>query len=273
MITISSALRISRWLPAGLALAACASSPAPATSPTAPQTAAPMAQPAMAQPAMAEAPMAHPPAMAAEPKPAESPAPPKLSLEVTPAERLGTAPAGLGLDVNAKAPDATLTDLSGKPQRLAALYATGPTFLVFYRGGWCPFCNLQLHQLALAKAEFEQRGIHLVAISVDQPGEEAKTQAKHGVPFAMLSDSTLIAHKAFNVVHVQTEVEATNMKKFGVDVEQYSGQKHHSFAVPAIFLIDRAGKIRWQHIDNDFKTRPSPAQMLEVADRVLVAKK
>ena len=141
--------------------------------------------------------------------------------------------------------------------------------MVFYRGGWCPFCNLQLHELTVAKSDFDKRSIRLVAISVDQPDQEAKTQAKNGVPFPMLSDSTLVAHKAFHVVHVPDEKEAKALSGYGINLESYSGQKHHSFAVPAIFLVDKSGVVRWQHVDADYKTRPSARQVLDVADHSL----
>jgi peroxiredoxin len=264
----TSHLRPRHVLPFCFALAACNSSS---------KTAEPSAPASGAAPSQAPTPTEQPPAAVQQqgtPAAAQGtpPAMPMPSLMATPADKLGTAPAGVGIAVGTKAPDATLVDVSGKPQKLSALYSEKPTFVVFYRGGWCPFCNLQLHALATAKAEFDSKGLNLVAISVDQPGEEAKTQAKHGVPFPMLSDSMLVAHKAFNVVHVPAEAEAKAMAGFGVDLEKFSGQKHHSFAVPAIFLVDQSGVVRWEHVDNDYKTRPTPAQMLEVAGRVLAKK-
>jgi peroxiredoxin len=192
-----------------------------------------------------------------------------MVLGETPADKLGSAPTRLGLKVGSKAPDAKLTDVSGKVETLSALYHEGPTFVVFYRGGWCPFCNMQLHALTTAKPDFDKKGLRIVAISVDKPEEEAKTQAKQGVPFPMLSDSDLATHKAFNVVHVPAEAEAKALAGYGIDLEKYSGKAHHSFAVPAIFLVDRTGVVRWEHVDEDYKTRPSTKQMLEVADRVL----
>jgi peroxiredoxin len=185
-----------------------------------------------------------------------------------PEAKLGTSPAGFGLAVGQRAPDATLDDLSGKKQTLSNLYAVGPTFVVFYRGGWCPFCNLQLHELAAAKAEFDKRGVRLVAISVDTPTEEAKTQSKDGVPFPMLSDSKLVAHKAFKVVHATSEEEQKKMAGFGVDLRAYSGEAHASFAIPSVFLVDKAGMIRFAHVDEDFKTRPSAKQLLGVVDKL-----
>src|SRR3954464_2888451 len=69
-------------------------------------------------------------------------APPPVPLRETPPDQLGSVPPRFGLAVGSKAPDATLPDVTGMSQRLSALYAAGPVFVVFYRGGWCPFCNL-----------------------------------------------------------------------------------------------------------------------------------
>jgi peroxiredoxin len=203
---------------------------------------------------------------------ADATKPPEIKLAETPSEKLGTAPHGFGLKVGAKAPDATLPDVSGSTQRLAQLYAQGPTLVIFYRGGWCPFCNLQLHEYSLAKPEFDKRGIQIVAISVDQPSEGAKTQARHGVPFPMLSDSKLVAHHAYHVIHVPGDAEKKAMAGFHIDLAAYSGEAHGKFAVPAIFLVGRDKTVRFVHVDEDFKTRPSAKQMLAVVDRTFPPK-
>lgn len=261
-----AAARFSLLFTVVIATACHSTSPASSASPASAASPAPSAMAGPA-PAVAEPSPSMPARAGAAPAPAT--AGPMLS-EPT-ADQLGTVPAGLGLKVGAKAPDATLPDIAGRPQRLGALYREAPTFVVFYRGGWCPFCNLQLHGLSAATPDFARQGVRLVAISVDQPGEEAKTQAKNGVPFPMLSDSKLVVHRAFNVVHVPPDEEAKALAHYGVDLEAYSGENHHSFAVPSIFLIDRAGVVRWVHIDQDYKTRPSPAQLLAVAARLVPA--
>jgi peroxiredoxin len=160
---------------------------------------------------------------------------PQFKLAGTALDKLGTAPSGFGLKVGDKAPDASLPDVSGETESLAALFSQGPTLLIFYRGGWCRFCNLWLHDYAVAKPEFDRRGVRGVAISVDKPSEEAKTQAKHGVAFPMLSDSKLVAHQAYRVVHVPGDAERTGMAAYGIDLAAYSGESHGDFAVPANF--------------------------------------
>jgi peroxiredoxin len=195
------------------------------------------------------------------------PGPPALT--ETPADKLGTVPAGLGLKVGDKAPTLSLDSVTGGQQSLGDLYAQGPTFVVFYRGGWCPFCNLQIHELSNAAPEFAKRGLRLVAISVDVPTQEAMTQAKHGVPFPMLSDPKLKAHQAFHVVHTAGEGEQKVLAGFGIDLQKFSGETHKSFAVPSMFLVDKQGVVRWEHADEDFKTRPTAKQMLAVAATTL----
>jgi peroxiredoxin len=193
-------------------------------------------------------------------------------LTETSSEKLGTAPSGFGLKIGEKAPDASLPDVSGKTESLSALFAQGPTLLMFYRGGWCPWCNLQIHEYAAAKPEFDKHGVRVVAISVDKPSEEAKMQAKHGVPFPMLSDPKMVVHQAYRVVHVPGDAEHKALAGFGIDLVAYSGESHGNFAVPSIFLVDRGGVVRFMHIDEDFKTRPSAKQMLAIADRTFGAK-
>ncbi|MEZ4363915.1 MAG: peroxiredoxin-like family protein [Kofleriaceae bacterium] len=213
-----------------------------------------------------ESTVAEPAAMAAPPAQAAEPAMPALAAPSD--DQLGTSPSGLGLKVGARAPNATLPDVSGATVELAQLYAKGPTFIVFYRGGWCPFCNAQLHSLTEAKAEFDKRGVQLVAISVDLPSEEAKTQAQHGVPFPMLSDSKLIVQDAFKIVHKTSAEEQAKLAGYGIDLQAYSGEAHQNFATASIFYVDRDGVIRFAHVDEDYKTRPSTAQLLQIADRL-----
>lgn len=187
----------------------------------------------------------------------------------TPEARLGVLPTGLGLAVGTLAPDAKIMDLQGNPQRLAELYARGPTLIVFYRGGWCPFCNFQIRELTTAAAQFRERGVQLVAISVDQPDVEAKTRAAHDVPFVLLSDPDLAAHRAFAVVHHADDTEVARLLGFGLDIEASSARKHHDFAVPSVFLVVD-GHIRWAHADPDYKVRPTAAQLLAAVDALLV---
>jgi peroxiredoxin len=197
---------------------------------------------------------------------------PEMKLKMTADDKIGTAPEGLGLLVGAKAPTVSLLEIEGKEVPLADIYQQGPSLLVFYRGGWCPFCNLQLHELSESKAKFDALGVKLIAISVDVPSEEAKTKAKHNVAFTILSDSKLAAHDAFKVTKSNSEEEVKMLSGYGIDLGKYSGEKHSKFAVPSVFLVDKGGIVRFAHVDTDYQTRPSAAQLVTAVTKALAAK-
>ena len=184
----------------------------------------------------------------------------------TPADKLGTLAPNTGIPVGQKIPDAHGRDLDGKDVTLSSLYAKGPILLAFYRGGWCPFCNSEIHALTTAFPDYQKRGVTPVAVSVDTPDKEAKLKATYAIPFPVLSDSDATMIEAFHVVNKVNDQQLAKMKTFGVDLEASSGKTHHEIAIPALFLVDRSGVVRWAHSDPDFKTRPSTAQLLAAID-------
>lgn len=141
-----------------------------------------------------------------DPKASGSPAEPdgeprRRAYANPPDSNVGTLPPGSGVAVGQQAPDAAVRDAEGREVRLRELVTTGPVLLVFYRGGWCPYCNSQIHELTAAYPEYKKRGVTPVAISVDRVEESAKTQATYTIPFPVLSDSDLAAHRAYRVLH------------------------------------------------------------------------
>ena len=144
--------------------------------------------------------------------------------------------------------------------------AKGPILLVFYRGGWCPYCNHQMYEFTQNFAELQKRGVTPVAISVDAIDKAAGTKAGFAIPFPLLSDPELAAHKAFKVVHHAEAEEVARLTSYGIDIEASSGKKHHDFAVPSMFLIDADHTVRWAHAEGDYKIRPTVAQVLAAID-------
>lgn len=198
----------------------------------------------------------------------QTPAPtrPMKEYAATPAPQLGTLPAGVGVAVGQNAPDALVADAAGREVHLAELVGHGPILLVFYRGGWCPYCSFEIHELTQAYPEYRKRGVTPVAISVDRPEESARTEATYHIPFPVLSDPELRAHQAFHVVHHADDAEFARLKGFGMDLEKASGKAHHDIAIPALFLVDLRGVVRWAHADPDYKVRPHTAQILSALD-------
>jgi peroxiredoxin len=126
----------------------------------------------------------------------------------------------------------------------------------------------ELESRSKANPEFEKRGVTPLLVSVDRQSEASKTQASYSIPFPVLSDPDLAAHRAFRVLQQVDAATAERYKEMGIDLENSSGRKHHTIAVPSIFLIDEKGIVRWAHADRDYKLRPSTEQLLAAIDRV-----
>jgi peroxiredoxin len=175
------------------------------------------------------------------------------------ADRVGTLAPNTGIAVGHRVPELHARGLDGKEVTLASLYAKQPVLLAFYRGGWCPFCNTEIHALTTAFPEYEKLGVLPVAVSVDKP--EA-TEGSYKIPFPVLSDSDAKWIEAFHVVNKVEGEQLATIQGFGIDIEKWSGKTHHEIAIPSLFLIDRTGVVRWAHSDPNFKVRPSTEQIL-----------
>ena len=180
------------------------------------------------------------------------------------ASGLGVLPENLGLPAGAQAPDAVLENMQSEVITLSSLWRDQPLLLIFYRGGWCPYCNAQIREMTLAWPEFSQAGVQIALVSVDQPDAAALLQATYDIPFAVLSDSQMHALQAYRVVLQFDQESVDRYLNSGLDLESWSGTDLHAIAVASAFIIDTGGMIRWSHADLDFKQRPSAKQLLEV---------
>ena len=180
-------------------------------------------------------------------------------------EALGTREDGLGLPVGAGIPSFHIQDFRGEAFSSTTIN-DADTLVVFYRGGWCPYCNFQIRELSQSYDKFDALGVSLVAISVDRPDAAAVTRKAYEVPFPVLSDPDLKAHEAFNVVLQLDTAGVARLAKYGHEIEKWSGKDHHKMAVPAVFLV-RDGKVAWAHVARDYKTRPGVEQLLTAVKR------
>lgn len=187
----------------------------------------------------------------------------------TSADKLGANENDLGLKAGKSVPDFTSHSYDGKTVTLGKLLEDAPLMVIFYRGGWCPFCNYQVRQITQAYAKFQQRHVMPVLISVDQTEGAALVQQSYDIPFPVLSDPELAAHESFNAVIELDDAHVKKYKNYGIDLEAWSGQNHHKIAAPAVFLVGKDGKVLWSHVALDFKTRPDVEQMLGVIDSKL----
>ncbi|MBY8867016.1 peroxiredoxin-like family protein [Streptomyces sennicomposti] len=174
--------------------------------------------------------------------------------------------AGRALTVGARAPRFTLPSATGHPVALDGLLAEGPVVLTFYRGAWCPYCNLALRALQQRHGEFAERGARLVAVSPQVPDESLSLAEKHALAFDVLSDLGSDTAGQYGLAFDLPDDLAAVYDRFGFDLQRVNGGHARTLPLPATYVIDRAGTIRWAFVDPDYTQRAEPADILDALD-------
>lgn len=170
-------------------------------------------------------------------------------------------------------PDVTVKTADATEVKLRDSVKSKPSVIIFYRGGWCPYCSRQLMALAEVENDLTAAGFQLLAISADQPAKLAATPNHDKLHYVLLSDATMDAAKAFGITFkVPDELVSKYKTDYQIDLEAASGQSHHLLPHPAVFIVDQTGKIRFAHVNPDYKTRLEPAKIVEAARGISAAK-
>lgn len=168
-----------------------------------------------------------------------------------------------------KAPNFTLPSARGGRVALAELLEHGPVVLTFYRGAWCPFCDLALRALGEINEQIAQRGASLVAVSPQIPDESLSLQQKHRLEFEVLSDVGLDTAKQFGIAFDLTEELGALYDRLGFELRRVNGGHARSLPLPASYLITPDGTIRWAFVDTDYSKRAEPADILAELDELV----
>jgi peroxiredoxin len=167
------------------------------------------------------------------------------------------------LTVGQQAPDFALPDAMGRTIRLTQSLGEGPIIVSFYRGAWCPFCNIELRALQKALPQIRALGGSLVAISPELPDNSVPLVEREHLEFPVLSDLGNTVARQFGLVfQLEGEVRRVSLEVFGVDLPSLNGDASWEIPVPATYLIDRNGIVRFAYFDADFRNRVDPAQLL-----------
>ncbi|MBI5707627.1 MAG: AhpC/TSA family protein [Armatimonadetes bacterium] len=166
------------------------------------------------------------------------------------------------------APDGKLLTVEGKETTLKAVLGGRPAVLIFYRGSWCPFCMRHLADLATVSGDIKKLGVQLVAISPDLPAGLKAAIEKDKVDYNLFSDGKAELIRKFGLAFKVDDATIERYKGFGVDLEKVSGESHHILPVPAVYVVDASGTIRYVHYQPDYKVRLSGAAVLEAAKKV-----
>lgn len=170
--------------------------------------------------------------------------------------------------IGSSIPDIMLTNHWDESINLAAK-STENTLFVFYRGGWCPFCSAELVELAQIEEELYEMDINIVAISPDSPEYLRTSLNELNLNYTLLSDSRLDASKAFGIAYRVGAKTLENYKNNGMDLEERSGYAHHLMPVPAVFLANSEGIIKFQYVNPDYTQRINHKVLLAAAKAMI----
>jgi peroxiredoxin len=165
-----------------------------------------------------------------------------------------------------KLPAATLKNESGETVAIRDLIiGKKPAVLVFYRGGWCPFCTKHLSALAEIQDQIIEAGYRLIGISPDQPAKLKATPGHDKLKYTLLSDSDMELANALGIsFRLDDETFTKYKEKYNIDIEADSGKDHHLLPHPSVFVVDMKGEIRFVHVNPDYKHRLDPEKLLLV---------
>lgn len=161
------------------------------------------------------------------------------------------------------APDFALADARGGEVRLSDALRSGPVVLSFYRGGWCPYCNLELRALQRSLPQFRIAHASLIAISPQTPDESLSTAEKNELAFPVLSDVGSDVAKAFGIAFDLLEELRPIYENFGHALPAMNGGESWTLPIPATYLIDRTGRITLAFVDVDYRRRLEPSEIID----------
>ena len=185
------------------------------------------------------------------------------SIMVKAARDLELAMPESGLKAGMIAPDFLLSNAFGEKIKLSEQLKQGPVVLTFYRGAWCPFCNIELNALQNSVPYFEKYNASLIAVTPQKPDKSKEQLDKSEYTFEVLSDLNDSAMKAYNLYfEVPQELHELYKKRFNFDITDYNGKDRFGLPVPGTFVIDQNGIIQAVYAETDYKKRMEPADII-----------
>jgi len=159
-------------------------------------------------------------------------------------------------------PDFELPDQHGTLRRLSDYLATAPVVLNIYRGGWCPYCNLEMKALQDALPQIQAHGATLIAMSPELPDKAMSTAERNQIAFDILSDRGNRVSEQLGLVFELPQALRPIYEKFDLDIPAYNGDHSFKLPVPATYIIGRDRRIAFDFVNSDYTQRLEPAEIL-----------
>ena len=178
------------------------------------------------------------------------------------AELVASGAAARAIKAGDKAPSFTLSDPEGRPISSADLLARGPLVVSFYRGVWCPYCNMELQALQAALPAFETLGAALVAISPQTAPNSRKSVRQNDLGFPILSDPHNDVAAAFGLRFAMPAYLVDLYKELKNDLPAFNGDPSWTLPMPGRFVVAQDGTVLYAEVNPDYTRRPEPEDML-----------
>lgn len=159
-------------------------------------------------------------------------------------------------------PDVELKDIAGETVALKSIIQSRPSVLIFFRGGWCPYCNLYMAELQNVEEDILGMGYQIVTISPDSPDNLNASLDKHKLNYRLLSDADMKVAQAFGIAFAVPQSSTERLSN-------YSGGKNPGqLPVPSVFVINQQGEILFEYINPDYKKRLDAGLLLAVLNEL-----
>jgi peroxiredoxin len=168
-----------------------------------------------------------------------------------------------------EAPSFTVRDANGNAVQFDAAALERPLVLTFYRGGWCPYCNLHLSEMRHAERQLRDLGFDIWFVSIDRPDVLRPSLGEPDIGYTLLSDSGLDATRAFGIAFRVDDKTNARYLGNGIDLEAISGETHHALPVPSTFMIGTDGRINFAYSNPVYTVRLHPDVLLAAANAYL----
>ncbi|WP_341357269.1 peroxiredoxin-like family protein [Rossellomorea sp. y25] len=178
-------------------------------------------------------------------------------------EELAKSDDGKGLRAGEKAPNFTLPDATGKEIQLEDMLKKGPVILTFYRGGWCPYCNMELRAYQQLMEDIKEAGAELIAVSPQTPDASLSTKEKNELDYVVLSDEGNKVADEYKLVYKLPPYLVEIYKGKGLDLEKANDSDSWTLPVSATYIIKQDGTIAYEYTKADYKDRVEPSEVVE----------
>ena len=165
-----------------------------------------------------------------------------------------------------KLKDFDLPNQTGEKRSLASLRESGPVVVTFYRGGWCPYCNMQLKAYQQMLPDIKAAGATLVAITPEMPDASLTTAEKNELAFDVLTDTDATYARELGLVFTLPEEVRPIYQNFGIDVEAHNGTGKFDLPLAATFVVGTDGTITFAVVDSDYTVRAEPSDIITAVE-------